>query len=274
MKHERLIGIAGTLIHSAPVLALFALCAAAGVAATVEWHQTNRRQAGRAPFTLVAHPRSRTVTAGATARYWIVIDRGRYRGRISLVVASRTAKFAPRKEGGKVTLAAHRQRVLLTIKTARAALPGAYEVSLGVAGRRYRGRLMVKLEVAAPRPAPVEIAGNFGPLWPGTSQALDLALSNPNSQAIAIDRLTVSLKQVSAPRATTALPCTAADFSVRQFSGTYPLHVPADSTVHLSGLGIARSRGPQLLMLDRPVNQDGCQGATVTLSYVGTATSP
>ena len=34
------------------------------------------------------------------------------------------------------------------------------------------------------------------------------------------------------------------------------------------------ARGPQLRMLDRPVNQDGCQGATVPLSYAGRATIP
>jgi hypothetical protein len=79
---------------------------------------------------------------------------------------------------------------------------------------------------------------------------------------------------VEAPRATGALPCTAGDFTVVQFAGAYPLRVGPQATVHLSDLGVAAARGPQLRMLDRPVNQDGCQGATVTLSYSGAATSP
>jgi hypothetical protein len=273
MKRERLMGIAGTAIRSAPVVAL-CLGTAVALASSVHWRQANLRRAGRAPFSLVAKPGSLSVKPGGTAHYKITIHRGRYRGRIKLSLASRVTPYASSKRGGKVTIKAHGQRAVLKVKTAASARVGSYSVRVKAVGGRYKGYLTLKLKVAALKPASFTIAGNSGPLWPGVSQAVNLALTNPNSSAISVNSLVVAIKSVSAPRATTALPCSAADFSVAQFTGAYPLKVGAHATVHLSDLGVVAARGPQLRMLDRPVNQNGCQGATVTLSYSGTATSP
>jgi hypothetical protein len=141
-------------------------------------------------------------------------------------------------------------------------------------GGRYRSHLTVRLTITARQPASFTISGDAGQLWPGVSQPVNLSLSNPNGQAISVDSLTVSVRSVSAPQATGALPCSAADFSVTQFPGPYPLTLPAHTTRSLSDLGVGSPEQPHVAMLDWPVNQDGCLGATVTLSYSGTATSP
>jgi len=54
---------------------------------------------------------------------------------------------------------------------------------------------------------------------------------------------------------------------VTQYNGRYPMVVPGSSTVTLSGLGVASARWPQIQLVDRPFNQDGCKGATVHLGY-------
>ncbi len=275
MKHEQLMGIASMFMR-APLLAL-CLGATAALAYGVHWHQTNIRSSGRAPFSLVGNPALRTVLAGGIARYTIAIHRVRYRGSIKLsfgVVGPGLLTRWGRSVGNSAAIRVRGQRAVVTVKTSAADAPGTYQVKVRAVGGRYRGVLGLGLTIIRPRSASVAISGIFGPLWPGTSQAVDLALTNPNSQAISVSSLKVSIETVRAPGATPALPCTAADFSVVPFAGAYPLRVPPHATVHLSDLGVAAARGPQLRMLDRPVNQDGCQGATVTLSYAGTATSP
>ena len=268
-------GIAEFLMRP-PLLAL-CLCTTAALAYGVHWHQTNVRRQGRAPFSLVGTPASRTILAGGIARYTIAIHRVGYLGRIKLSLGTVGPGLLwkwGRRVGNSAAVRVDGQRAVVTIKTARVDAPGRYAVHVRAVAGRYRGVLTLGLKLTRPDPASFAISGNFGRLWPGISQSVDLALTNPNSQAIAIDSLRVSIEDVSAPRATPALPCSTADFDVSQFSGTYPLDVPAHATVDLSHLGVPPDRGPQLLMLDRAVNQDGCQGATVTLAYSGTATSP
>ncbi len=275
MKHERLMDIAGTFMRA--TLAALCLCAAAALAYGIHWHQANAHRYGRAPFSLVGTPASRRITAGAIAHYSIVIRRGRYRGKIRLSLASVGPGLLSRwglNVGNRAMLRVTGQRAFITVKTALADPARRYSVKLTAVGGRYRGYLTMGLTVTVPESAPFDIAGNFGVLWPGTSQSVNLAVTNDSSQAISVRSLVVAIKTVTAPRATGALPCSAADFAVRQFAGSYPLKIPAYATRRLSGLGVAPTESPQLLMLDRPVNQDGCQGATVTLSYSGTATSP
>jgi hypothetical protein len=275
MKHERLMGIAEFLMRP-PLLAL-CLCTTAALAYGVHWHQTNVRRSGRATFSLVGSPASRSILAGGIARYVIAIHRAGYPGRIKLSLGTVGPGLLTdwgRSVGNSAAIRVQGQRGVVTVKTAPADAPGRYDVRVRAEGGRYRGVLTLGLTITRPPPPSFAISGDFGPLWPGISQDVDLAVTNPNSRAIAINSLTVSIQNVSAPRASAALPCSAADFSVTQFSGAYPLNVPARATVHLSELGVAAARGPRLRMLDRPVNQDGCQGATVTLSYAGRATIP
>ena len=82
-------------------------------------------------------------------------------------------------------------------------------------------------------------------------------------------KVTVTVSSVSAPAATAQLPCTTSDFAVTQFRGSYPFEIPAGNSA-LQSLGFAGSTWPTVRLVNRPVNQDGCQGATITIAYRGT----
>jgi len=122
--------------------------------------------------------------------------------------------------------------------------------------------------------SPFAITGDFqGPLEPGASRAIDLQITNPNASPLVVTQLTASVRALSAPQATAALPCTLSEFSVRQFSGHLPLTVPASSTTSLAELGIPAAQWPQISLIDLPTDQNGCQAASLTLAYAGVATA-
>ncbi len=104
-------------------------------------------------------------------------------------------------------------------------------------------------------------------LEPGISEPIDLQIQNPNSSSLTLSTLTAAVSAVSAPQATPALPCTASNFVVQQYSGGLPLVVAPNSTVSLQQLGVPVADWPQVSMLDTNANQDGCQGASLSLSY-------
>ena len=47
------------------------------------------------------------------------------------------------------------------------------------------------------------------------------------------------------------------------------LVLPGDASTSLVRLGVPAWQWPNLKMRNRPVNQDGCKGATLKLSYLG-----
>jgi hypothetical protein len=138
-----------------------------------------------------------------------------------------------------------------------------------VHGRGLAKAIRLALTVLAPKPVSIGISGTVAGLQPGAPAAIDLVLRNPSAQNLSVTGLTVIAKSVSAPQSTTQLPCTLADFSMGQYSGTYPLALPASSTRTLSSLGVPSARRPQVTLINRPLNQDGCQGASVVLTYSG-----
>ena len=108
-------------------------------------------------------------------------------------------------------------------------------------------------------------------LSPGAVAPLDLRLTNLGAVDVVLVRLTVAITAIHAPYATNASPCTATDFAIRQIGATDLTHIlPSGSTRTLSSLRVPRSAWPAVSMLNRPVNQDGCQQATLTLHYTGT----
>ena len=96
---------------------------------------------------------------------------------------------------------------------------------------------------------------------------MDLTLTNPNGVALAITRLTVRVSDVRVTNGRGL--CTRADFEVHQFSGAYGFVVSASHTATLTELGIPGEYWPRLVMINRPVNQDGCKRAAITLSFRG-----
>jgi hypothetical protein len=105
------------------------------------------------------------------------------------------------------------------------------------------------------------------PISPGELAALDLTLDNTSNLDLVIDRITVAVVGIDAPRADADHPCTAGDFEVRHLTGGAVLRLPRNSTNNLSGLNLPEENWPAVGMLNHPVNQDGCKGASLTLSY-------
>lgn len=113
------------------------------------------------------------------------------------------------------------------------------------------------------------IAGDIrNAMVPGAHEPLDLSLDNPNDRGLVVDRITVTVTDVGAPHADADHPCSVADFDVRPLADGVAITLRAKGVDTLSGLGVARDDWPAVVMLDRPVNQDGCKGAVLTLGYV------
>lgn len=111
------------------------------------------------------------------------------------------------------------------------------------------------------------------PLEPGVPGPIDVTITNPGPSPLALSGLTVTISALTAPQASNALPCTLADFAVQQYSGPYPLLIPASSTRSLEALGLPVPDWPQVTLVDQPHNQDGCQRASLTLLYTADATA-
>jgi hypothetical protein len=107
---------------------------------------------------------------------------------------------------------------------------------------------------------------------PGRMVGLDLEMTNPHDVPMMVTDLAITVRAVSAPRADRAHPCSVADFAVEQPRGGLPLTVPARTTTSFSSLGVEEGLWPRVGMLDRPVNQDGCKAASLTLVYSGSGT--
>jgi hypothetical protein len=116
--------------------------------------------------------------------------------------------------------------------------------------------------------ASFSIEGNATELIsPGVRAPLNLKLTNPNNVAVSVTHLTVAVRKVTAPNADKARPCTIGDFIVLLASGHVAISLPPRATSTLGDLGLLRAAWPQVGMLDRAVDQDGCKGASLSLGY-------
>jgi hypothetical protein len=117
------------------------------------------------------------------------------------------------------------------------------------------------------------ITGNAArPLSPGLLTPLDLSFTNLNDVSMSVTDLAVTVREVSAPNADGAHPCAATDFAVDQSSSDVKITVAARATSSLSRLDVPHAKWPQVSLLQRPVNQDGCKGASLTLAFAASGT--
>lgn len=224
-------------------------------------------------FTLTLRQRSVALEPGSSARLGVVVHRRRLRSAVGLGVASQlpqgvSARFFPqRTRGGHATL---------VLGVSSSASPGRYLLLLR--GRAAHVDRSVGLELRvlspeAPTPPSTEAHPDFSitgsvavPLEPGSPQPIDVLITNPNDLPLNLMSLTVGVHSIRAPRASAALPCTAADFTVGPYTGQ-ALTIPASSSRSLSALGVPGSQWPEVGVINRPTNQDGCQGASLSLTY-------
>jgi len=226
---------------------------------------------------LSATPSTLRIAAGGVARYRIRIHRTHFAGAVALWVGrglppgayARLVPATPRRSSSTLPIMTSARtpagRDRLRVQATSGAGASTIVVTLIIAPRRGTG------VVGPVQRTRFTIAGDAGALQPGVSRALNLSIANPNRLRLSVTSLIVTLHSVTAPRATDAHPCTLADFSVRQFSGPYPLLVAPSRTRTLSALRIPIARWPQVAIVDRPIDQDGCQGASLKLVYSGTA---
>jgi hypothetical protein len=226
-----------------------------------------------------------SVTIGGTVRYQVRIIRtcapvrlcGRLNQYHAVRVWLRAVKPVPAGLTVRFTKSVTRAHTtFLVLGTGTTARPGNYRVRLRAGtslrpGRGHTATAVVTLTVKARSSPALGITGSPATvLVPGGVAGIDLALTNRRPAKLLVTSVVVSVSQVRAPRADAAHPCTTADFAVSQLAGFYQLVLSPGSTRTLSQLGVVSGHWPAVMMLDRSVNQDGCEGASVVLSYAGT----
>ncbi|MFD7156238.1 hypothetical protein ACFV9C_16640 [Kribbella sp. NPDC059898] len=217
---------------------------------------------------LSATPASVTLAPGSVAVYTLQLIRTNFPGPITFgliggLPAGATAVFTPNPATGTSST--------LQLTTPASADDGTYTLNLVASGTTPAGLTQyayasVQL-VLLTSGKPFTISGNLsGQLAPGISRPLDLTLTNPNKKPVSVTNLTVAITSIT--RTPYAIshnqPCGSADYKITQYSGTYPLSIPANATATLP-----TGSAPQVAMLDTATNQDGCKGATIALAYSG-----
>ena len=213
-------------------------------------------------FTMSLSPPAATVVDGASATYTLTIDRGLLAGAVGLAVSgvpqNATATVSP-------SLSILGNTATIKITTATDVVPGAYLIT--VKGKALLASATASAYlVVVPQTYPTfPISGQPDrTLTPGGERAaIDLALTNPHGAAMTVTGLGVSVAS------TNASGCGVQNYAIDDYTGPFPLTVPAHSTRTLSQLGVPRSQWPAARMLNLPANQDACKGATVRLAYTG-----
>ncbi|GAA2138226.1 hypothetical protein GCM10009825_24520 [Arthrobacter humicola] len=217
-------------------------------------------------------PSTRNVDQGQATSYSAsVSSTGGFTGTVTLAVAGIPAGAAASFSPSSVKLTAGGTAQLsMNVSTASSTAAGDYALTVtGQSGAIQSASVQTQLRVKAPLRV-FGLSGDVaGLLAPGTSRPLDLGFNNPD-KSIDVGNLTVSIAGVvrTAKAIAASLPCTAQDYAVVQFSGRYPLAVPAGSS-SLSQLGVPSAQWPRIAMLDAPRLQDGCKGAVLQLAYSG-----
>jgi len=229
---------------------------------------------------MTATPASVTLAPGETAAYTIQLVRTSLPGNLTLSVISglpkgATATFLPEVTSGSTST--------LQVATAETVRDDTYTLVLGAsdgASAPTTATASVKLDINT-KGKNFTIFGSVTGLAPGLTKPLELSLTNPNKKSISVTNLSVTLQGVTkAAGVPFGLSCNLTDYAVVQYSGPYPLIVPGSSTPvtkTLAELGVVdQTQYPQIQFIDKPGpsaenNQDGCKGATLLLSYSGSA---
>lgn len=105
------------------------------------------------------------------------------------------------------------------------------------------------------------------PVFPGVAVPIVLEFTNPHQQPMTVSHLRVSIRELRTPNADRDHPCTLNDYVLYQVSSAATMIVPPGTTAGFEKLGVPRREWPRIGMLNRPVDQDGCRGARLTLGY-------
>lgn len=228
-------------------------------------------------LSLSATPTSVAVAPGSTATYSIAVTRvNGYAGTVTLATSGTlppgvSVALSPTSFAANSTspLAA-----TLTATTSASSSSSTTDVTITATGASVTpavtssvvARLVVDTKLSAKSFTISSLS--LTPVAPGAGSPVDLVIANPNNQPIRVTNLGVTVQGTSSTQ------CSPAQFSIRQYAGSYPLTLPANSAgVRLTSLGVPAGALPMLAMLDSPSNQDACKGVTVTLAYTGSSTN-
>jgi hypothetical protein len=217
-------------------------------------------------FTLAAQPASQNVVQSDKVGYTVQVNRaGGFGGPVSLGVSGLPDKWtaswsANPAAGGASTL---------TVQTQGNTQTGTYSLTLTgsatIGGKSVLRSATVVLVVQ--KNQGFQIAGSLPTkLTPGGQAPLDLTLTNPYSFSLQVASLAASVQE-----STSSVACSGTrNFSVVQFSGSYPLTLPP-GTWRLSQLVADSAKWPQVRMIETGANQDACKSTTIALAYSGAA---
>jgi large repetitive protein len=107
-----------------------------------------------------------------------------------------------------------------------------------------------------------------GTLAPGVSQPLALTITNPNTKAIVVTGLQVTVASGSTKAGCDGPTNLQVTQSNASSSNTFTVPAKGKATVPTGSVS-----APQVLMKNLPTNQDACKGATFTFNYSGNAHS-
>lgn len=212
-------------------------------------------------FSLSSSPATLNLQAGTAGSFTITITRRLFILPITFSVtglpASTTATFVPVTTGGG--------SVTLNISTSLTTPLGSNDLVVTGTSGSFHATTTAHLTISAGQGQNFGMTGSADRLLaPGVSGAIDVAITNPNNQPLNVTNITVSVTGTSKPA------CATSNFSVTQFSGSYPITVPANATRTLSQLGIAPAQRPKVTMINLAVNQDVCKSTGITLGFTGT----
>lgn len=229
-------------------------------------------------LSMTATPASVNLAPGEIAICSIRLDRARLAGNVTLNITSglptgATWAFAPNSTTGDTST--------LQVTIPETTKDGNYTLILGASGKDSNGDTKsasanVKLGINTNGKS-FAISGSVSGLAPGLTKPLELSLTNPNKKSISVTNLSVTLQGVTKAVGAPDGLCDLSDYAVVQYSGPYPLIMPSSSTPKtLTDLGVPQAQWPKIQFINKPGpsapnNQDGCKGATLSLSYSGSA---
>jgi hypothetical protein len=235
-------------------------------------------QKGQTPdFAISASPTSQQVLQGDQNTYAVTVSSvAGFSGQVSLSVSGLPKGVTATASPSTVTPTGSST---LTVVAAPNASLGNYMLSITGMSGKLSHSAQVALTVL--ETVSFSVGGNANPtkLYPGLRTAVDPRISNPYSSiGLSISSISATLTGVSAPGA-----CSLQDFSLQQLDASaYPVVAPAgvqNATLssliqqgHTSWTAQQVSKAlPQLTLLDRAVNQDGCKNASISFHYTGSA---
>jgi hypothetical protein len=226
-----------------------------------------------------AAPATRKIRPGAKTTFTIRVQPARN-------VRSYRLKLwrAPKNVRLRINRTRTRTKATITVTTAAKIRLGRFTLRVSAWPRRRPGtrrpfpkvlRAKMTLVVAVPAavvpkatPIPsgkLYAAGDVAdPLTPGVARPIYMVVTNGLSSPVDVTGIRATVTGVTpAPGGT----CTADEFTTVPASLSAPLRVPADTSSTLAALGLPRSSWPAVMLVDRPVSQDGCKGASVALRF-------